>query len=54
MNKYIVESTSIFDGSVLRFGFDDLQEARSKVRELKDAGSNYFIVKLIELEPANK
>lgn len=52
--NYLVESTSIFDGSKFRFEFDNLEDARSKVRELKDIGSNYFIVRLIDLQPANK
>jgi len=46
--KYIVKSVSIFDNSVLMWEFDNEAEAKSKVRELKDTGANYFMVKLYQ------
>jgi hypothetical protein len=44
--KYIVKSVSIFDSSVHEWEFEDLFEAQAKVRELKDVGSNHFMIKL--------
>jgi len=51
--KYIVKSVSIFDSSVMMREFDNEDEAKAKVRELKDTGSNYFMVKLYQtvIEP---
>jgi hypothetical protein len=46
--KYIVKSVSIFDNSVMMWEFDNEQEAKTKVRELKDTGSNYFLVKIYQ------
>tara|TARA_Y100000592_G_scaffold90645_1_gene149601 strand:+ start:4802 stop:4996 length:195 start_codon:yes stop_codon:yes gene_type:complete len=51
--KYLVKSVSIFDSSVFSWKFTTKEEAKQKVRELKDTGSNYFIVSLYELEPIN-
>jgi hypothetical protein len=46
--KYIVKSVSIFDSSVMMWEFDNEDEAKAKVRELKDTGSNYFMVKIYQ------
>ena len=46
--KYIVKSVSIFDSSVIMWEFDNKDEAKAKVRELKDTGSNYFMVKIYQ------
>jgi hypothetical protein len=51
--KYLVKSVSIFDSSVYSWRFATKEEAGQKVRELKDTGSDYFIVSLYELETIN-
>lgn len=52
--KYLVESLSIFDASVMTWEFDSYNEASAKRREIKDTGSNFFIVTIKELQTADK
>jgi hypothetical protein len=52
--KYLVTSLSIFDASVMRWEFETYSEASAKKREIKDTGSNFFIVKIEELHTADK
>ena len=47
--NYLVTSISIFDGTKYLWEFETEFDAQTKVRELKDTGSNDFIVSLIEL-----
>lgn len=47
---YQVQSVSLYGGR-MTWNFTDKQEAKCKVRELKDYGS-MFIVKLVEIETA--
>ena len=46
--KYIVKCVNMFDNSINMYEFDNEEEAKAKVRELKDTGSNYFLVKLYQ------
>lgn len=48
--RYLVRSVSIFDNSVIEWEFKTRQEALAKVREIKDTGSNYFMVSIQDLE----
>ena len=52
--KYLVTSLSIFDASVMTWEFDTYEEASAKRTEIKDTGSNFFIVKIEELQTADK
>ena len=50
--KYIVKSVLIIDSNMSQWIFDNEQEAKEKIRELKDDASNSKLVSFFELKPA--
>ena len=47
--KYQVQSISL-SGPIITWEFDNLHDAKCKVRKLKDEFGDMFLVKLVELE----
>ena len=51
--KYIVKCVNMFTNVMSMYEFDNEDEAKAKIRELKDTGSNYYLIKLYQtvIEP---